>query len=216
VKPSERIERIMRLAQLANNASVSSHVTAALEHCVALFQELAADVEALKRRNDAVTEECTAPLPNGIRAEPDDSSDPATEDSSGVSARDAADIVRPPWHPLSQARERRRECWLAEYEEDGVLCWGSCRFRHDLEKTCPPGTELHRMVELSEGERVALKGEVVLMAEQAERVRGFLAWMEEHGGKKDSKALDRTQLWIEYSRLDPDDLAALGIEVDRA
>jgi hypothetical protein len=157
----------MRLVQLANNVSVSPHVTAALEHCVTLFQELTADVEELKRASqvhgleeygttvssaDSIlkpdqqhTEEhdrLRLELDNATRArdiyrllaravhgwhagllDSNGLRDLADElmrsqvsqerqacgwgehrdCSDSVCARDAADLVRPPGHPLSQA-----------------------------------------------------------------------------------------------------------------
>jgi rubredoxin len=349
VKPSERIERIMRLAQLANNASVSSHVTAALEHCVALFQELANDVEALKHERGRLAGHrySSALDPNpGMdqRTAADDQSDPVHPLSQGSLWRTGpvqhrgdylgkaknGDVViyrelmpgqNPecdwlrvsdldvPVRPLSQAPKRfvcpscgdshgrgpvngvdsyrclkcgyvgrghhpdpeidaevaadakdaedwdrahgvgcppaapkpkRRECWLAEYEEDGVLCWGSCRFRHDLEKTCPPGTELHRMVELREDEqivqveetefvvvppkhpggydlRITGFGDVVLTAEQAERVRDLIAVVPRLRNVEVSDDEPVVEEILDaYSKLKVDDVAAfVGIEVDR-
>jgi hypothetical protein len=121
VKPSERIDRIRQLIRIANNSGVNMDTTGALGHCASILQELVADVEELKR-DQQYTGHRTAPI--------DDQSDPV--------------------HPLSQAGEPRREYWK-HYDADGYST--GC------------------MVELREGERIALKGEVVLTTKQAERVR---------------------------------------------
>ena len=78
-----------------------------------------------------------------------------------VCARDAADIVRPPGHPLGNPAPERRECWARYVEYRHREQVGS---RHLIESAAAEdGGEAVRMVELRDGD-------VMLRKEQAKRI----------------------------------------------
>jgi len=175
VKPSERFKTARYLTRW--------------ELCLDILDQLAADVEALKRDRQ-YTGHRTAPI--------DDPSDPV--------------------HPDSQAQSDRLEAWaLTTLDGDRQGIWFERASAEPI-----PGEEMqHRLVELLEGEQIAPKGSVVLTAEQAERVRKLYRasndWSDVRAGEMVERDLDlnEEELMAAATAFETDDLAALGIEVDR-
>jgi len=179
-----------------------------------VIERLAREVEVLKRDRQ-YTGPQTAPIDD-----PSDPVHPRAEDSFAVCARDAADIVRPPGHPLSQAQPDRLEAWaLTTLDGDRQGVW----FERGSAEPIPGEEVQHRLVELRGGERIVPEGSIVLTGEQLSAIKGeservvtadFYTISAELAEKVRS-AIRRAITHNVGIGLTDDDLRALGIEVDR-
>jgi hypothetical protein len=193
VKPSERINGLLTAADTAwkeGNGSVEHDaITKAIRCCAESIEQLAADVEALRRSLGLVLDEFdalklhqqyTAPRTAPI----DDPSDPV--------------------HPESQEQPRLEAWALTTIDGDTQGVW----FEKGSAEPIPGEEVRHRLLEIRYNEIVVPvswlpdPNGVRLTAEQAERVRTRL---EELAEMYDS---------IRDMGFEVDDLRALGIEVD--
>jgi len=157
------------------------------ELCLDILDQLVSDVDALKRDRQ-YTGPRTAPI--------DDPSDPV--------------------HPDSQAQSDRLEAWaLTTLDGDTQGVW----FERESAEPIPGEEVQHRLVELREGEQIAPAGSVVLKnqgdnAWECILPKGAVVLTAEQVAKVRA-AIRRAITHNVGTGLTTDDLAALGIEVDR-
>jgi hypothetical protein len=219
VKPSERYKRdgfeasaataeiLMFIDELASDARSFS----------GMLDALAADVEALKQRHVQQCPRCATSMEVDPTAKPAPVGWKVTDDNGGwyltytrPSEPEMQRLYAEPVYTMAMIKSGRQapmrpgpqeqprlEAWaLTTLDGDTQGVW----FERESAEPDPAEEVLHKMVAIYDGEQIAPAGSVVLTAEQAERVR---------------TAIRRAITHNAGTGLASDDLAALGIEVDR-